>query len=116
MLDGALLLLERGVGEGERGLVGRATARVTYQESATGVATIATSMLHLYYFFFFNFLLLFCFVFFIKCLCFFFILLVVVPSSTQLRWMHISLNVAADFTRRLEDAQLWDYVPAATWH
>ncbi|EZA56679.1 hypothetical protein X777_02283, partial [Ooceraea biroi] len=29
----------RCVGEGERGLVGRATARVTYEESATGVAT-----------------------------------------------------------------------------
>lgn len=35
----AVILDGEGVGEGERGLVGRATARVTYEESATGVAT-----------------------------------------------------------------------------
>lgn len=35
-----VILDGEGVGEGERGLlVGRATARVTYEESATGVAT-----------------------------------------------------------------------------
>lgn len=35
----SVILDGEGVGEGERGLVGRATARVTYEESATGVAT-----------------------------------------------------------------------------
>lgn len=35
----SVILDGEGVGEGEGGLVGRATARVTYEESATGVAT-----------------------------------------------------------------------------
>lgn len=39
----AVILDGEGVGEGERGLVGRATARVTYEESATGVATSASA-------------------------------------------------------------------------